>query len=130
MNTQITQNPVIIEQRAIRKNFALMDILSLASGLRLPGADIHALAAFLTEREEGAHTTATQGKDAIALLHEQLPFLKSVDFTPLHNAMRHNPGRFDDTLRIWTDTQLLRYGTEHTLSSASKWALRKNSHKL
>jgi len=112
------------------KGFALRDILSLASGLSLPGADVHGLVAFLTATDKSAQNTAVNGKDARDCLMEQLPFLKNIDITLLHMAFKQDRAQLDAHLSLWLDAQQKNYGDEHFLMPQSRWQRRKNSHKL
>lgn len=113
----------IIDQQPSLKSFALADILSLTTGLRLssPGAQA-ALVGYVTS----ANDAAAHAKDAKACLEEQLPFLKTIDLTLLLAAFR----RDEDHVGLWLDVQARRYGAEHHVMPLSRWARRRNSHKL
>lgn len=118
-----------IKQPPSLKSFSLVDILSLSSGLLLPYTDaraVHDLIAYLTGTD--ISDADAQAKDAKSCLEEQLPFLKVVDYTPLHGALK--TGKMEDQLYMWLDVQEKRFGTEHFLMPMARWARRRNSHKL
>lgn len=131
MKTPRLSSGQVISQTAKLKAFPLADILSLASGLLLPASGaraVHELVGYITGTP--ADAADTQSKDARACLEEQLPFLKSVDYTQLHAAFKTDRAHFDDRLALWLDTQVRKYGDEHYIMPLARWERRRNSHKL
>jgi hypothetical protein len=128
MKNDLLSSGRIIDQQASLKAFPMADILSLASGLLLPASgarQVHQLVYFLTGKSTDAAALARDAKECV---EEQLPFLKAIDYTMLHNAFRG--GRVDDSLQIWFEAQVQKYGAEHHIMPRARWTRRKNSHKL
>jgi hypothetical protein len=118
-----------IDQSPSLKSFGLADILSLSTGLLLPGSgarQVHALVAWLTGTDPAQ--AASQSKDAKECLDAQLPFLKHIDTTLLRGAPYG--GRLDDRLQMWLEMQEKLFGPEHYLMPRERWLRRRNSHKL
>ena len=129
MNNVYTFPAKTIDQRPSLKVFPLADILSLSSGLMLSSpARLHVLIGYVTETDEsrvGAHA-----KDAKECLEAQLPFLKTVDYTALHTAVRRDTAKMAGHLEFWLGAQARIYGGEHNVMPIERWQRRKNSHKL
>lgn len=127
-NTRAVTAPVIIDQAPALKSFALADVLSLATGLRLPGADVHGLAGFIAGVEPCPAHTALYGRDARECLEAQLGFLKFIDTAPLLSGFRRGHG--DAAAEIWLAGMKKNFGAEHFVMPRERWARRKGSHRL
>jgi len=137
MNDNITPKPPVIDQTPSLKGFPLADLLSLSSGLLLPQSSpvrLHMLVAYLTGADPSA--AASRAKDAKACLEEQLGFLKTVDFSPLHGTIKNGVqstlknGGMDARLEMWFGQQVKKFGDEHYVMPLARWERRRNSHKL
>lgn len=123
----------VIQAHATRKAVHLNDILSLYTGFLLAREGtpaLHRLVAFLMETEASPASTALNNDAARACLAEQLPFLKDINYAGLHAIIRQDPSDKNPYISVWREMQALRFGEEHYLVPAARWARQKNSHKL
>lgn len=123
----------LLDQKPVRKSFALEDILSLSTGLLLAREGVsalHRLVAFIMETDAGPVSTARYNHDVKKCLYEQLPFLKDVSIDGLHAIYKYDPSAKNPYLSVWLEMQGLRYGDEHYLVPLSRWQRRKASYKF
>lgn len=116
-------------RRSVRKNFHLNAILSLVTGLPLSregSAGPHRLVAFMLEAEAGDDITLDNAETVKDCLEDQLPFLKDINFEPLHQILKLDPSPDNPYLSVWREMQALRYGEEHALIPLSRWERLRN----
>lgn len=123
MQQKATAEPVKT-RRTSTKNFHLNAILSLVTGLSLSregSAGPHRLAAFVMEAEAGEGVTLESAAAVRQCLEEQLPFLKDINYDPLHQIMKMDPSPDNPYLSVWREMQALRYGDEHAVMPLARW---------
>jgi len=113
-----------VPRTALRKTFHLNEILSVETGLPLTKegvAAVHRLVAFMMETDADAEITLQNRELVRDCLEEQLPFLSDINFSGLASILKYDPAVDNPYIRVWAETQSLRFGEEHTLIPVSRW---------
>lgn len=118
------QQEQIEAPRSLRKRFHLNEILAVETGLPLTKegtAAVHRLIAFMMETDAGAEITTAHRAAVRSCLEEQLPFLSDVNFSALAEILKYDPSPDNPYIRVWAETQALRFGEDHTLIPMARW---------